>query len=181
MDQELSPVARHWWLLVLVGVIFLAVGIAAIAWPDITLLAIGVIFGIYLLVAAIVEIVDAVAGPPGSRAASAILAVLALIAGLICIRRPGDSLTAIVIVVGIFLVAAGVLHVVFGLVPPLRMGMVIGGGIEAIAGVVVLVWPNLGLATLALIFALTMLARGAVAVVAGFKLRGLRHDEPVPA
>ena len=41
---------------------------------------------------------------------SAILGVIALIAGLICVRRPGESLLAVVIVVGIYLVAAGVIR-----------------------------------------------------------------------
>ena len=44
----------------------------------------------------------------------------------------------------------------------------------------ILAWPKLGLVTLAILFAVTMLVRGIFAIVIGFKLRGLRHEEPPP-
>jgi uncharacterized membrane protein HdeD (DUF308 family) len=182
MFTEVPQIARNWWLFVLLGVICVATGIAAIVWPDITLLALGLIFGIYLLFAAVMEIIDAIVGPPGGRALSAILGVIALIAGLICIRRPGESLLAIVIVVGIYLVASGVIRIVlaFGL-PDGRVWAVALGALDAIIGIVILAWPGLGLATLAVFFALSMLLRGIFAIVIGFKLRSLRHsDDPPP-
>ena len=100
--NEVPAVARNWWLFVVLGVICVATGIAAIVWPHITLLTLGILAGIYLMIAAVMEIIDAISGDAGGRAMSAILGVIALIAGLICIRRPGESLLAIVIVVGVF-------------------------------------------------------------------------------
>jgi uncharacterized membrane protein HdeD (DUF308 family) len=181
MFNEVPQIARNWWMFALLGVICVVTGIVAIVWPDITLLALGLIFGIYLMIAAIIEIIDAIFGPPGGRALSAILGVIALIAGLICIRRPGESLLAIVIVVGIYLVASGVLRTVlaFGL-PDGRGWPIALGLIDAIIGIVILSWPKLGLATLAVVFALSMLFRGAFSIVIAFKLRGLRHEEPPP-
>jgi uncharacterized membrane protein HdeD (DUF308 family) len=51
-----------------------------------------------------------------------------------------------------------------------------------IMGIIILAWPKLGLATLAILFALSMLFRGAFAIVAGIKLRSLRNlpDQPEP-
>ena len=72
----------------------------------------GIFIGIFLMIAAIMEIIDAIIGDPGGRALSALLGVITLIAGLICFRRPGESLLAIVIVLGIYLVAAGVFRIV---------------------------------------------------------------------
>src|SRR3954463_13785738 len=112
LDTNVPSIARMCWLFVVLGVICVATGIAAVVWPDITLLALGLLAGIFLLVVAMMEIIDAITGDPGGRAISAILGVIALIAGLICIRRPGESLLALVIAVGIYLVAAGVIRVV---------------------------------------------------------------------
>jgi uncharacterized membrane protein HdeD (DUF308 family) len=181
MFNEVPQIARNWWMFVLLGIICAATGIAAIVWPGITLLALGLIFGIYLMVAAIMEIIDAITGPPGGRAVSAILGVIALIAGLICIRRPGESLLAIVIVVGIYLVASGVIRIVLAFGIPDGRGWAIAlGGLDAVIGILILAWPGLGLATLAVFFALSMLLRGIFAIVIGFKLRALRHEEPAP-
>jgi uncharacterized membrane protein HdeD (DUF308 family) len=179
MFSEVPQIARNWWMFALLGVICVATGIAAIVWPDITLLALGIIFGIYLLIAAIIEIIDAIFGPPGGRAISAILGIVALIAGVICIRRPGESLLAIVIVVGVYLIAEGVIRVVRAFDVRDGRGWAIGLGLlDAVVGIVILSWPKIGLVTLAILFALTMLLRGVFAIVVGFKLRGLRHEEP---
>jgi uncharacterized membrane protein HdeD (DUF308 family) len=181
MFSELPQIARNWWLFVVLGLACVAAGIVAIVWPDITLLALGLIFGIYLVIAAIIEIVEAFTAPPGGRAISAILGVLALIAGIICIRRPGTSVLAIVIAVGIYLIAAGVFRVVRAFDQSANRGWAIALGVlDTIAGIIILAWPGIGLATLAVLFALTMLFRGIFSIVIGFKLRGLRHEEPPP-
>jgi len=179
--NEVPAVARNWWLFVVLGVICVATGIAAIVWPHITLLTLGILAGIYLMIAAVMEIIDAISGDAGGRAMSAILGVLALIAGLLCIRRPGESLLAVVIVVGVYLVAAGVLRIVraFGSVGNRWWGFA-AGAVDAIAGIVVLSWPELGLVTLAVFFAITMLFRGVFSIVIGLKLRGLRDVDPTP-
>jgi uncharacterized membrane protein HdeD (DUF308 family) len=107
--------------------------------------------------------------------------VIALIAGLICIRRPGESLLAIVIAVGIYLVASGVIRIVLSFETSQRRGWAIAlGALDTVIGILILAWPGLGLATLAVFFALSMLIRGIFAIVIGFKLRGLRHEEPPP-
>jgi uncharacterized membrane protein HdeD (DUF308 family) len=181
MFNEVPQIARNWWMFVLLGLICVVTGIVAIVWPDITLLALGLIFGIYLMIAAIIEIIEAIFGPPGGRALSAILGVIALIAGLICIRRPGESLLAIVIVVGVYLIAEGVIRVVRAFeIHEGRGWSIVLGVLDAIVGIVILAWPGIGLVTLAILFAVTMLVRGIFAIVIGFKLRGLRHEEPPP-
>jgi uncharacterized membrane protein HdeD (DUF308 family) len=182
MFNEVPQIARTWWMFALLGLICVVTGIVAIVWPGITLLALGVIFGIYLMIAAVIEIVEAIFGPPGGRAISAILGVIALIAGLICIRRPGTSLLAIVIAVGIYLIASGVIRLIGAFDLPEGRGWAIAlAGLDAIIGIVILAWPGIGLATLAVFFAITMLFKGVFSIVLGFKLRSLRHvEEPPP-
>ena len=183
MVSEVAAVAKNWWLFVVLGSICLIAGVLAIVWPGKTLLALGLFAGIYLIVAAIMEIVEAIAGDPDGRTMSAILGVISLIAGLILLRRPGTSLLAIVIALGIFLVAEGVIRVVRAFEARENRGWAIGlGGFDVLMGIIILGWPGIGLVTLAVFFALTMLTRGAFAVVAGLQLRKLRHaGEPPPA
>ena len=42
-------------------------------------------------------------------------------------------------------------------------------------------WPDIGLVTLAVFFAITMVVRGVFAIVIGFKLRSAAHHEEPPA
>src|SRR3954452_2489367 len=174
MVGEVEEIGRHWWLFVVLGLVCLVTGILAIVWPGLTLLTLGIFAGIYLLVTAILEILDALFGEPGGRALSAILGIVSLIAGLVFLRRPGESLLAIVVVAGIFLIAEGVIRIVraFGSTGRRWVG-VVAGLIDAIVGAVILSWPDIGLVTLAVFFAVTMLLRGVMAIVLGFKLRSL--------
>ena len=181
MNNEVSPIARNWWLFVVLGVVCLATGIAALVWPDITLLALGIIAGIYLMLAAVMEFIDAVAGAPGGRAMSAVLGVIALLAGLICFRRPGESLMVVELAVAFYLVAAGLLRIVRALFADGRRWWGVAFGVvETGIGIVLLSWPGIGLRTLAFVFALTMLFRGLVAVVAGLKLRSFKDETTGP-
>ena len=43
---------------------------------------------------------------------SAIVGVLSVLAGLVCLRRPGESLMALIVVLGIYLVIAGLIRFV---------------------------------------------------------------------
>jgi uncharacterized membrane protein HdeD (DUF308 family) len=181
MFSEVALIARNWWLFVVAGLVSVAAGIAVIVWPDITLLAFGVILGIYLMLAAILEIIDAVTGPAAGRAVSLILGVIALIAGIICIRRPGESLLAIIVVVGIYLIAAGVIRVVRAFdVSDGRGWALLVAIVDVAVGCLILSWPDLGLATVAIMFAATMFVRGLYSIVVGFKLRSFEDEEPAP-
>jgi uncharacterized membrane protein HdeD (DUF308 family) len=174
------PIQRNWWLFLVMGVLSVATAVAVVVWPDLTLLALGIITGIYLLLAALMEIIDAVTGDPGGRAVSAILGAIALIAGVVCIRRPGESLLAIVVVLGVYLVAAGVIRVVRAFdVREGRGWALLRAVVDVAVGCILLSWPDLGLAAVAIIFAASMLIRGVFAIVVAFKLRGM-HDEEEP-
>src|SRR3954470_11491666 len=174
MVADVPEIGKNWWLFLVLGLICLIAGILAIVWPGLTLLTLGIFAGIYLLVTAILEIIDAIIGDPGGRALSAILGVISLIAGLLFLRRPGESLLAIVIVAGIFLVAEGVIRIVRAFGDSVNRWWGVGAGvIDVIAGAVILSWPDIGLVTLAVFFALTMILRGVMAIVLGFKLRSL--------
>ena len=83
------------------GVVSLVCGVLALVYPGITLLALGVILGFYLILGGRRRALDAIMGDAASRVLSAIVGVLALIAGLVCLRRPGESLLALVVVLGI--------------------------------------------------------------------------------
>src|SRR3954452_18583956 len=116
MVSEVATISRNWWLFVVLGALCLATGIAALVWPDVTLLVLGLIAGIHLMIAAVLEFIDAAAGEPGGRALSAMLGVIALLAGLICLRRPAESLLAVEMALSLYLVAAGVIRIVRALI-----------------------------------------------------------------
>jgi uncharacterized membrane protein HdeD (DUF308 family) len=179
MISGVDPIARNWWLFLVLGLVSIVAGILAIAYPDITLLALGLFIGISLLITGVMEIIEAIAGEPELRALNAIVGVLAVVAGLICIRRPGESLLALIIVLGIYLVVSGGISFVRAFANledrALRLGLAL---IDVILGILILSLPELSLVTLAVLFAISLLVRGAFACLVAFRLRSARHAPP---
>jgi uncharacterized membrane protein HdeD (DUF308 family) len=177
--SSVPRIAANWWLFLLIGLVSTIAGVLAIAYPDLTLMAIGIFAGVSLLFLGAMDIVEAIAGTPESRALSTIVGVLSLLAGLICLRRPGESLLAIVVVLGIYLVVAGVIRFVRSFSEredrALMMGMAI---LDVILGILILSLPGLSLVTLAVLFAISLLAHGIFSIMLAFRLRSVGHRPP---
>jgi uncharacterized membrane protein HdeD (DUF308 family) len=173
--DDVARIAKEWWLLAVLGVVSIVCGVLAIVYPDVTLLAVGIIFGFYLMLAGVFELVEAIVGDAASRALSALIGIVALIAGLICLRRPGESLLALVVVLGIYLVVTGVVALVRAFASVEHRGwFVLSAVVDLVLGILILSWPDLGLVTLAVFFGISLIFRGAVALVAAWQLRKLR-------
>ena len=173
--DDAGQIAKEWWMFAVLGVVSLVCGVLAIVYPDVTLLAVGIIFGFYLLMAGVFELVEAIVGDPASRALDAIVGIVALIAGLICLRRPGDSLLAIVVVLGAYLIVTGAARLVRAIVSAEHRGWaLLTAVVDLILGILILSWPDESLVTLAVLFGISLIFRGVFALVAAFQLRRLR-------
>ena len=176
--DDVSTVEKQWWMLAVLGLVSIVAGVLAIAYPDITLLAVGIIFGFYLVLAGIFEIVTAIFGESESRALSAIIGVVALIAGIVCIRRPDGSVLALVIVLGIYLIVTGGVRLAFAFDEQEGRALaVVAALVDLVLGILILALPKVSVVTLALLFGLSLIVRGVLALVGSFKLRRLRHED----
>ena len=176
--DDVAQIAKEWWMFAVLGVVSLVCGVLAIVYPDVTLLAVGIIFGFYLLMAGVFELVEAIVGDAASRALSAIVGVVALIAGLICLRRPGDSLLAIVVVLGAYLIVTGVARLVRAFASAEHRGWaLLTAVVDLILGILILSWPDESLVTLAVLFGISLIFRGVFALVSAFQLRKLGKDD----
>jgi uncharacterized membrane protein HdeD (DUF308 family) len=177
--DPVAQAAKNWWLFLVLGLVSVIAGVLAIVYPDITLLALGIFAGVSLLMIGIMEIVEALADDAESRAMSAIVGVLSLLAGLVCLRRPGESLLALVIVLGFWLIVEGVVRFIRAFSELEDRALIMGLAIlDIILGILILALPGLSLVTLAVLFAISLLARGVFAMITAFRLRGFRHGEP---
>jgi uncharacterized membrane protein HdeD (DUF308 family) len=173
-SDPLAELHSAGWIVIAAGAISIVAGLLAIAYPDITLLALAIFAGINLIVLAAMSLVDAfTASPDGnSRTLSALLGVLGLIAGLVVLRRPGETLLALVLVLGIWLVISGAIDFLRAFERlehrALRMLVAIG---EIVLGILILSLPDVSLRTVAVLAGLGFIVRGAFAVYAGWQLR----------
>jgi uncharacterized membrane protein HdeD (DUF308 family) len=174
---ELEAAGRSWWIALLLGLISIGVGILALAYPGETLATIAIIFGIYLLVAALVQLVLAFGDSERSRGALLLGAAVAAVAGLLVIRHPGGSVQLVALAFGIYLVLMGILRL-FAVAYAVggRGWLVLWGVVDLAAGILIVAWPQFGVATLAVVVSIVLLVRGVVMCALAFALRSAAHE-----
>jgi uncharacterized membrane protein HdeD (DUF308 family) len=158
-----------WWVVGLLGVLSIAAGVLALAYPDITLLALGLIVGVYLVIAgstylALGTIENQTAG---GRVLRVLVGFLSILAGLICLVRPGAGVLVLLIALSFWFILTGVADLTRAM--DNREHRVISsilGVVSIAAGVVVVGNPDIGLATLALLAGIGFIVRGTVEVMA---------------
>ena len=180
--QELRPVTSLWWLPLLFGVVALGVGIFFVVSPHETLSTFTAIAGIFVLVDGVIAIVASIFGSGEGRGLLALLGVLSAIAGLILIKKPFETLVVFTLIVGVWFVVAGIVRGVSAFASREgRGGNLLIALLDLAAGAVILAWPDLGLATVAVIIGIVLIVRGVLFIAAGWQLRTLdRAPEPDP-
>lgn len=177
VEEVLRPIARYWWLWVAFGVLSILAGVIALADPGLSLVALGVLFGCWLIAVGFFDVLGGVMAEGAGtarRVLAVLLGVISLTAGVMCLRLPGVGLLALVIVVGAYLIVAGVLQIA-GAVGDEQPWLAVALGIvNLVLGILILALPGLSLVTFALLFAIGLLVRGALALWTGLRLRRLR-------
>jgi uncharacterized membrane protein HdeD (DUF308 family) len=171
--QAVQP--AHWWALVLIGLFQVAAGILALVYTNVTLLALGLVFGINLLLAGTMLVVISSADPLASSGITALRLVvgfLTILGGLICIVRPGASVLTLLLVVSFWFVITGVGWLVEAMHGKQnRVLNTILGLVGIAAGVILVADPDIGLNTLANLAGILLIVRGSLEFAAGWVVR----------
>ena len=104
------------------------------------------------------------------------LGVLSVVVGLLLIRHPIQGVTAVALLLGVWLVAAGVVRLIGAFEDPEHRGRrIVSAAVLGVAGVIIVASPHIGYATLALIAGLGFIAYGLSLLVLGWSLRVVRE------
>jgi uncharacterized membrane protein HdeD (DUF308 family) len=166
--------------LILLGVLAIIVGIIALAWPGVTVLALVILFAIYAFIDAGLQAVRAfssrTAGPVFGHL---LLGLVDLAAGVIALVWPGPTALVLVLVIGIWAVVGGFVELVAafgsGETAGTRALFILSGLVSIAFGVVLFARPGVGAVTLALLFGLFSIIYGVSQIVTGIELRRTGH------
>ena len=178
-DAMNATLARHWWAIVLRGVIAVLFGIIALAAPGAVMLSLALLFGIYMLIDGVIGLVASVRAVVAHGHWGALLAeaVLNIIMGLIALFIPGAAVLAFVLLMaawalisgGLMLAAAVKLHASHG-----RWWLGLGGVVSLIWGVLLVAAPLMGAVVLTWWLGIYAIVFGIALLVCGWRLRGQR-------
>jgi uncharacterized membrane protein HdeD (DUF308 family) len=164
--------------LILLGILAVIIGILAIAWPSVTILALVILFAIYAITDAGLQAARAFssrsAGPVFGRL---LLALIDLAAGVVALVWPAPTAFVLVIVVAAWALVGGFAEVFAGFQSGETAGMramfILSGLVSVAFGVLLFARPGVGAVTLALLFGLYSLIYGFSQITAGIQIRHL--------
>ncbi len=174
-----ARVGRHWGWVLAFGIITVALGIAALAWPGRTLVVVAVLFGIQLIVLGIFRFVNAIASDDqtaGNRVLLALLGVLSLIIGLYAVRHVLVTLVSLAVLLGIFWIVSGAVELFMALSHKEmsnRGWNAVMAAISVIAGIVVLAYPGISLLVLAVVLSIWLVVFGVMQISTAVRIRSL--------
>lgn len=170
-----------WWLLGIVGVLSVVAGVVILFKPSESLPTLAVIAGIFLLLDGILEVIDSAMRNTPNRGLVALVGVLSAIAGVLLIRHPIGGVAAVALLIGIWLIAVGVIRFATAFEEYENRGWhALAGIIEVIAGVVIVANPDIGFGTLALLVGLGFIFNGLAMLALGWSVHLLRRDGAAP-
>jgi uncharacterized membrane protein HdeD (DUF308 family) len=160
------------WALGLQGLAGVVFGVLLLAWPEISVFALTIVFGIYTLAAGITACVAAFSShTKDERVSLALSGVLGIVVGIMVLVWPDISALALLYVIGAYAVLLGTVAIIGSLQLPLdgrdTALMVLTGLVSIVFGIVIFVMPGEGaLALLALIAAFALVIGVSELVVA---------------
>ncbi len=163
-----------WKLLLIRGVIGVVFGIMAMAWPITTILALVVLWGVFVLVDGLSMLADAFGAQGGRRWMLVAMGVLAVLAGLVALTRPGMSAVTITWVIGIWMIVRGAFELIGAFGPSgstSRVLIVLSALLSLAVGILFVANPGRGSIDLAIVLGAFALAWGVAQIVAGVVLR----------
>jgi uncharacterized membrane protein HdeD (DUF308 family) len=170
---------RHWLRLIL-GVLAIAIGVAAFAWPAATVKVIAILFGINLLVTGFFRaglLLFLPGYPVLYRVLGITFGVLVGFIGILCLRNLAGSLTLLLFVVALGWMLDGLVQIFLGVGGTADGGRgwsIASGLLLVLGGIALLVWPKIGLGAFIFVGATVLVFVGlaqVISAVAGMRTR----------
>jgi uncharacterized membrane protein HdeD (DUF308 family) len=173
----------RWWTVALRGVAAIALGIFALFAPRAAFLSLVVLFGIYAIVDGVLALSLAGRGARPLRGSLVVRSIISIAAGFIALLWPGITGVALLYVIALWAICAGILEVVMAiqLRKQLEHEWLLGieGALSIGFGVLLFIAPIAGAVVLGLWLGAYALVLGGMLIATGFRLRNIQVEPAV--
>ena len=172
-----APLARHWWVFLIRGLVAIAFGLVAFFYPGITLVTLVLLYGAYALVDGVFAVVAAVRGKEGvgPRWWLALVGVLGIVAGLVTYLYPGLTTLVLLTVIGIWALLYGITEIIGAIRLRKEIDnewlLMMHGALAVLFGLMVLFRPGAGALALIWLIASFAFASGVLMIALAFRLK----------
>jgi uncharacterized membrane protein HdeD (DUF308 family) len=164
------------------GIFAVAIGVVSVAWPGVTVGAFVILFAIYAFFAAVTDAMRAFSSDRvGPVVGYLLLAALSLAAGVAALVWPGITAMVLTVWVGAWALVTGILEVALtfrqGQTAGDRAVWILSGLVSIALAIVLFIRPDIGAASLAMVFGLFSIVDGVSAV--GLSIQARRSGATV--
>ncbi|MBW8910807.1 MAG: HdeD family acid-resistance protein [Sphingomonas sp.] len=182
-DAMHAHLARHWWALLLRGVLGIVLGILTLALPAIALGSLIILFAVYMLADGLLGVISAIRASQRNERWGWLLVegILGIVAGLVALFLPGAAALTLVLLASVWAIVSGAALLTAGVRLRRRHGriwMVLAGMLSIIWGVLLFIFPGAGAIVLTLWIGAYAFAFGTMLLMLGLRLRSQREAEP---
>lgn len=172
-----------WQVVLLTGVASLVLGLLVLVWPGASLLVAGVLFGVYLLISGVFQLVAAFGTHRSTslRVLAFISGALSILLGLFCLRGPMRSILLLALWIGIGWLIRGITQTLAAAsdsTMPARGWQIFLGIVTFLGGIVLIDSPLHSVAVLTLLGGIWLVAVGVVEIVIALRIRGRAQQLP---
>lgn len=165
-------VERHWWVMILRGVAAILLGLAMLAWPDLSIAAVVLAFGVYCLIDGAV----ALGGGFGTSFWQSIATgAISILAGVMALASPRLTALALVYVMAVWSMARGIVEIAaaiaFRRVIEGEWRLVLAGVASFLFGLFIAINPRAGASALVIIVSAYTVLFGTLLAALGLRLR----------
>ncbi len=177
-QSMLALLSRAWWTVLIRGVVAVLLGMAALAWPQITLRVLVILLGAYLLADGAFGAVGAFKGRPHHRQWWILLvgSIAGIVAGIIAIFWPGITGLVLVYLVAAWALLTGILEIIAAIRLRAEIKgewlLMLGGIASILFAVIVAIRPAAGAVALVWLIGIYVIVFGILLIILGFRLRG---------
>jgi uncharacterized membrane protein HdeD (DUF308 family) len=175
----LSIFARKWWTLALRGVVAVIFGILALVWPRLTLLALVILFGAFMLVDGVLTLAGTLAWRKWNQRwwAAALAGVAGIIVGVLTFVWPGMTGLVLLYLIAAWAILTGILEIVAAIelrrVIEGEWLLALNGILSVVLGALLVAFPGAGALGLAWLIGIYAFVYGLLLIALAFRLRGL--------
>lgn len=172
-----APLARHWWVFLIRGLVAIVFGLVGFFYPAATLFTLVLFYGAYALIDGVFAIVSAVRGKEGMgpRWWLAAVGVLGIVAGLVTYLMPGLTTLVLLTVIGVWALLYGITEIVGAIRLRKEIDnewlLMMHGALAVLFGLMVLFRPGAGALALIWLIASFAFASGVLLVALAFRLK----------
>jgi uncharacterized membrane protein HdeD (DUF308 family) len=178
----LHALSRNWWLILLRGICAIVFGVLAFALPGLALVTLVLLYGAYALVDGVFALAAAImGGAPTPRWWLAIVGLLGIVAGLLTLLLPGITALVLLFFIAFWAIAIGVMEIVGAIRLRKEIDnewwLVASGVISVLFGLILVVQPGAGALGLIFVIGFYAILHGVLLISLALRLR--RHRDAV--